>query len=89
MRKIGAGRSGGCITVDRSAGKADVGVPLISLAQYEVPAYHPDNLPPELASFQLNKPGSRKFVDDCISCLSLKPALKTLLNHSFLLLSRV
>ena len=25
--------------IDRSAGKADVGVPLVALAEYEVPAY--------------------------------------------------
>ncbi len=50
----------GCV-VDRSAGKADVGVPLISLAQYEVPAYHPDALPPELAAIAPIKPGSRSL----------------------------
>lgn len=50
----------GCI-VDRSAGKADVGVPLVSLAQYEVPAYAPDALPPELAAIAPIKPGSRSL----------------------------
>ncbi|MBB3949384.1 orotate phosphoribosyltransferase [Aureimonas jatrophae] len=50
----------GCI-VDRSAGKADVGVPLVSLAQYEVPAYSPDALPPELAAIAPTKPGSRSL----------------------------
>lgn len=49
-----------CI-VDRSAGKVDVGTPLISLAQYEVPAYSPDNLPPELAALPAVKPGSRNI----------------------------
>jgi len=47
-----------CI-VDRSAGKADVGVPLVALAQYEVPAYRADSLPPELAAIPATKPGSR------------------------------
>ncbi|WP_152045773.1 orotate phosphoribosyltransferase [Aureimonas psammosilenae] len=47
-----------CI-IDRSAGKADVGVPLIALAQYEVPAYPADALPPELAAIPPVKPGSR------------------------------
>lgn len=47
-----------CI-IDRSAGKADVGVPLIALAQYEVPAYPADQLPPELAAIPPVKPGSR------------------------------
>ncbi|MCV0397667.1 MAG: orotate phosphoribosyltransferase [Rhizobiaceae bacterium] len=48
----------GCI-IDRSAGKADVGVPLIALAEYEVPAYPPDLIPPELAKIPAVKPGSR------------------------------
>ena len=61
MRKIGANVLAAACLVDRSAGKADVGVPLISLAQYEVPAYHPDNLPPELASIPAVKPGSRNL----------------------------
>lgn len=45
--------------VDRSAGKSDVGVPLISLAEYEVPAYPADDLPAELANIPAIKPGSR------------------------------
>jgi len=49
-----------CI-VDRSAAKADVGTRLIALAEYEVPAYSPDNLPPELASIPAVKPGSRNI----------------------------
>ncbi|RWB26545.1 MULTISPECIES: orotate phosphoribosyltransferase [unclassified Mesorhizobium] len=49
-----------CI-IDRSAGKADVGVPLIALAEYEVPAYPADRLPPELAAIPAIKPGSRNI----------------------------
>jgi len=49
-----------CI-VDRSAGKADVGTKLISLAEYEVPAYPADKLPPELAAIPAVKPGSRNI----------------------------
>ncbi|MGH6762830.1 MAG: orotate phosphoribosyltransferase [Phyllobacterium sp.] len=49
-----------CI-IDRSAGKADVGVPLIALAEYEVPAYPADALPPELAAIPPVKPGSRNI----------------------------
>ena len=45
--------------IDRSAGEADVGKPLISLTQYKVPAYEADNLPPELAATPATKPGSR------------------------------
>lgn len=49
-----------CI-VDRSGGKADVGVPLISLASLEVPAYPSDALPPELAAIPVQDPGSRRL----------------------------
>lgn len=49
-----------CI-IDRSAGKAEVGVPLIALAEYEVPAYSVDALPPELAAIPPVKPGSRNI----------------------------
>ncbi len=49
-----------CI-VDRSAGKADVGTRLIALAEYEVPAYPADKLPPELAAIPAVKPGSRNI----------------------------
>lgn len=45
--------------IDRSGGKADVGVPLIALAQLVVPIYHPDEIPPELAAIEAIKPGSR------------------------------
>ncbi|HRE22517.1 MAG TPA: orotate phosphoribosyltransferase, partial [Rhabdaerophilum sp.] len=37
------------------------GVPLIALAEYEVPAYKPDRLPPELAAIPAVKPGSRNI----------------------------
>lgn len=49
-----------CI-VDRSAGKADVGTRLIALAEYEVPSYDKDDLPPELAAIPAIKPGSRNI----------------------------
>jgi orotate phosphoribosyltransferase len=48
----------GCL-VDRSGGKADVGVPLTALVTMEVPSYAPDDLPPELAAIPAIKPGSR------------------------------
>lgn len=50
---------GAACLIDRSAGKADVGVPLIALARFDVPAYPPDQLPPELAALPATKPGSR------------------------------
>jgi orotate phosphoribosyltransferase len=45
--------------VDRSGGKADLGVPLVALAQLELPVYRPDEMPPELAALPAVKPGSR------------------------------
>jgi orotate phosphoribosyltransferase len=59
LREIGANVvAEGCI-VDRSGGKADVGVPLVSLAQVDFPAYAADALPPALAKLPATKPGSR------------------------------
>ncbi|MDB5422339.1 MAG: Orotate phosphoribosyltransferase [Brevundimonas sp.] len=49
-----------CI-VDRSGGRADVGVPLIALATLDVPAYPADRLPPELAAIPVQDPGSRRL----------------------------
>ena len=49
-----------CI-VDRSGGKADVGVPLVALASLDVPAYPADALPPELATLPVEDPGSRRL----------------------------
>lgn len=45
--------------VDRSAGKADLGVPLYSLATLDLPTYPQHRLPPELAAIPAVKPGSR------------------------------
>jgi orotate phosphoribosyltransferase len=61
MRALGAEvLAAGCL-IDRSAGKTSVGVPLIALAEYEVPAYPADRLPPELAAIPPVKPGSRNI----------------------------
>lgn len=59
LRKLGADVVAAACLVDRSAGEADVGVPLVSLTQYKVPAYPADALPPELAAIPAVKPGSR------------------------------
>ncbi|MEO3387769.1 orotate phosphoribosyltransferase [Mesorhizobium sp. CAU 1741] len=61
MEKLGAEVAAACCIIDRSAGKADVGVPLVALAEYEVPAYPADDLPPELAAIPPVKPGSRSL----------------------------
>jgi orotate phosphoribosyltransferase len=51
---------GAACLIDRSGGRADIGVPLVSLARVDIPAYPPDALPPELAAIPAEKPGSRK-----------------------------
>jgi orotate phosphoribosyltransferase len=48
-----------CALVDRSDGKADLGVPFFPLIQIDVPSYEPGALPPELAAMPAVKPGSR------------------------------
>lgn len=61
MREAGAEVVAAACIIDRSAGKADVGVPLLALADYAVPSYAPDELPPELAAIPAIKPGSRQI----------------------------
>lgn len=61
LRQIGAEVAAAACIIDRSAGKSDVGVPLVALAEYEVPAYPADRLPPELAAIAPVKPGSRNI----------------------------
>jgi orotate phosphoribosyltransferase len=50
---------GAACLIDRSSGKAELGVPLISLAALDIPTYPADALPPELAAIPPVKPGSR------------------------------
>lgn len=50
---------GAACLIDRSNGKADLGIPMISLAALDIPAYPADQLPPELAAIPATKPGSR------------------------------
>jgi orotate phosphoribosyltransferase len=50
---------GAACLIDRSSGKAELGVPLISLAALDIPTYPADALPPELAAIPSVKPGSR------------------------------
>ncbi|MDB5562672.1 MAG: orotate phosphoribosyltransferase [Hyphomicrobiales bacterium] len=59
LKVIGADVVAAACLIDRSAGEAEIGVPLVSLIQYKVPAYSADQLPPELAAIPAIKPGSR------------------------------
>jgi orotate phosphoribosyltransferase len=45
--------------VDRSSGKADLGIPFYPLVRIDVPTYQADALPPDLAAIPAVKPGSR------------------------------
>ena len=59
LKALGADVVAAACLIDRSGGEADVGVPLVSLTRYKVPAYPADALPPELAALPATKPGSR------------------------------
>jgi orotate phosphoribosyltransferase len=50
---------GAACLIDRSGGKADLGVPMVSLVTLDIPAYPADALPPELQALPAVKPGSR------------------------------
>ncbi|UJQ95668.1 orotate phosphoribosyltransferase [Mariluticola halotolerans] len=59
IKALGADVVAAACLIDRSDGTADIGVPLVSLAELRVPAYPADALPPELAAIPAVKPGSR------------------------------
>lgn len=50
---------GAACLIDRSGGKAGIGVPLAALTSLDIPAYAADALPAGLASLPAIKPGSR------------------------------
>ena len=50
---------GAAALVDRSSGKAELGVPFTPLIRLDVPSYEAHALPPELAAIPAIKPGSR------------------------------
>jgi orotate phosphoribosyltransferase len=56
---VGAELVGAACLIDRSGGKAEIGVPLVALATLALPDYAPDEVPPELAAMPAVKPGSR------------------------------
>jgi orotate phosphoribosyltransferase len=61
IREAGGDIVAAACIVDRSGGRADVGVPLVALATLDVPAYPADDLPPELAAIPVEDPGSRRL----------------------------
>ena len=50
---------GAACLIDRSGGKADLGVPLAALTRLDIPTFPADQIPPELAAVPAIKPGSR------------------------------
>jgi orotate phosphoribosyltransferase len=59
IRRYSGDLVGAACLIDRSNGRADIGVPLVSLVRLDVPDYAADELPPELAALPAEKPGSR------------------------------
>jgi orotate phosphoribosyltransferase len=59
LQEHGAKVIGAATIIDRSNGKADVGVPRISLATLDVPSYSPDDCPMCASGDIATKPGSR------------------------------
>ena len=53
---------GAACLIDRSGGKADIGVKREALATQDISTYAPDAVPPELAAIAPVKPGSRAAV---------------------------
>lgn len=59
IREAGGKVVGAASLIDRSGGKAKVGVKLVSLVSLNIPAFEEDKLPPQLAKIEAIKPGSR------------------------------
>jgi orotate phosphoribosyltransferase len=59
IAELGGNTVGAACLINRSGGKADVGVPLFALTELDVPTYAADQLPAELAAIPAYKPGSR------------------------------
>jgi orotate phosphoribosyltransferase len=60
LQRYGADVVGAASIIDRSNGAADVGVPRVSLATLDVPAYKPDDCPLCAKGEPVIKPGSRQ-----------------------------
>ena len=61
IKAAGGDVIGGAALVNRSGGSADIGVPLVSLLELDVPAYAEADLPDDLKAIPAVKPGSRNL----------------------------
>jgi orotate phosphoribosyltransferase len=59
IRRYSGNLLGAACLIDRSNGRADIGVPLVALVTMDVPDYAADELPTDLAALPAEKPGSR------------------------------
>jgi orotate phosphoribosyltransferase len=62
VRRAGGDIIAEAALVDRSSGKADLGIPFFPLIRIDVPTFEADALPPELEAIPAIKPGSRAAV---------------------------
>lgn len=60
-REHGADVVAGCCLINRSGGRADIGVPLVALAIVDLPTFPADQVPEELQAIPARKPGSRSL----------------------------
>lgn len=60
IRAAGGKPVAAACVIDRSGGKADLGVPFLPLARLDIPTYPEDELPAELARIPAVKPGTRQ-----------------------------
>ncbi|MCF6292755.1 MAG: orotate phosphoribosyltransferase [Robiginitomaculum sp.] len=61
VRALGADVVAEACLIDRSGGMADVGAPLLSLAQVDFPTFAADEIPDHLSQIPAIKPGSREL----------------------------
>ena len=61
IREHGGSVVGATCLINRSGGKAKIGVKLLSLADLEIETFQPKNVPADLKSIKAIKPGSRSL----------------------------
>ena len=59
IKELGGDIIGEAALINRGGNSVDLGVPLVTLANLNIPNYDPDNLPEDLKNMPAIKPGSR------------------------------